>query len=308
MAPTAPTDPRRLLEAWLDHLRVERGASPHTLAAYRRDVQRVLGTAGLWPERADEPGALGDLGEDALLGWLGHERRAGAAASSLARRLSALRGYLGFAGSLGALDEDPSRGLPAGRRWERLPKAWSREQVERLLEGIRGDTPLALRDRALVEVLYATGARVQEACDARLADLRAADRMLRLRGKGGKQRWAPLGAIAAAHLDAWCLRGRPRLVSGSASPALFVSRGGRDLDRHRVFRLLRERAVAAGLPATLSPHTLRHSFATHLVAGGADLRVVQELLGHASVQTTQVYTHVDPDRLKQVHRRFHPRG
>jgi integrase/recombinase XerD len=305
---TAPRDPSALLQAWLDHLRVERGVSPHTLGAYRRDVQRVLTAAGLWPRHAHDEGALERLDEASLLAWLGSERRAGAASSSLARRLSALRGYLAFAASLGAIAADPSRGLPTGRRWERLPKAWSRAQVERLLEGVRGETPLALRDRALVELLYATGARVQEACDARLADLRLGDRVVRLRGKGGKERWVPLGATAARHLEAWITRGRPRLEGTGGAPAVFLSRSGRPLDRHRVYRLLQARALAAGLPGSLSPHTLRHSFATHLVSGGADLRVVQELLGHASVQTTQVYTHVDPDRLKQVHRRFHPRG
>lgn len=304
----APLDPRHLLEAWLDHLRVERGASRHTLAAYGRDVRRVLTAAGLWPAHADEPRALERLDEERLLAWLGAERRAGAASSSLARRLSALRGYLAFAGSLGGIAADPSRGLPTGRRWERLPKAWSKEQVERLLEGVRGDGALALRDRALVELLYATGARVQEACDVRLGDLRLPDRVVRLRGKGGKERWVPLGAAAGDHLATWLQRGRPRLAATSSETALFLSRGGRPLDRHRVYRLLQQRALAAGLPGQLSPHTLRHSFATHLVAGGADLRVVQELLGHASVQTTQVYTYVDPDRLKQVHRRFHPRG
>ncbi|MEZ6007501.1 MAG: tyrosine recombinase [Planctomycetota bacterium] len=303
-----PHDPASLLEAWLDHLRVERGASRHTLSAYAGDVRRVLAAVGISGPRLAEPGALADVDEAALLRWLGSERRAGAAATSLGRRLSALRGYLAFAASLGALSGDPTRHLPSGRRWERLPKAWTREQVERLLEGVRGDGALALRDRALLEVLYASGARVAEVVGAELKDLRAGDRMLRLHGKGGKTRWAPLGDQAITHLEAWLTRGRPKLVGDSDPGAIFLSRSGRPLDRHRVFRMVRERAVAAGLSGALSPHTLRHSFATHLVAGGADLRVVQELLGHASVQTTQVYTHVDPDRLKQVHRKFHPRA
>lgn len=301
--PPAPLDPHAVLNAWLDHLQVERGASRHTLEAYRRDVLAVLRVTGI----ALSGGDLGRLSPVELLRWMGAERRAGRAPASIARRLAALRGFVAFAQSMGALHGDPTEGLPPGRAWERLPKVLARRSVEGLLAGVPGDGPLDLRDRALLEMLYATGARVSEACGWRLGDLRLSERVVRCHGKGGKERWVPLGESAADALARWIERGRARLPQDRCD-RLFVSRAGRPLDRHRVFRMLRARAAAAGVGGPVSPHVLRHSFATHLLAGGADLRVVQELLGHASVTTTQVYTHVDAQRLKSVHQRFHPRG
>jgi len=295
------------LEAWLDHLQVECGVSPNTVRAYERDVRAVLTHAGLGGARRRAPGALGDLTRDRLLAWLHRERRSDRSPASTARRLSALRGFVRFALAVGWLREDPTRDLGPGRTPQGLPHVLSRPAVDRLLASIDGDAPQDLRDRALLEALYATGARVQEACDWTLGDLRLDARLVRCVGKGRKERWVPLGAPAAAALDAWMERGRPALDQGR-SDRLFLSRTGRALDRHRVFRVLRSRAAAAGLDAHLGPHTLRHSFATHLLAGGADLRAVQELLGHASVRTTQVYTHVEEDRLKSVHRRYHPRA
>ncbi len=302
-----PRDPNALIRAWLDHLHVERGASRHTLAAYEGDVRAVLAACDLGPRALDRAGALDEVTAPRLLAWMRAEREQGRAPTSLARRLTALRGFLRFARAHGVLAEDPTAGLPTGKRWERLPKVLSREAIEKLLASIPTTRALDLRDRALLECLYATGARVQEACDWRLEDLRADQRVIRCIGKGNKERWVPLAAHTLEAVDQWLESGRPRLDRGS-SDSLFLSRGGRALDRHRVYRLLQERAAAAGLLQDCSPHTLRHSFATHLLAGGADLRVVQELLGHANVQTTQVYTHVDRDRLKSVHQRFHPRG
>jgi integrase/recombinase XerD len=178
-----------------------------------------------------------------------------------------------------------------------------------LVRGFEADDDglLARRDRALLECLYATGARVQEACDWRVGDVRIADGVVRCVGKGRKERWVPLGGPAAAAVADYLQRARPAL-DRRGSDRLFLSRAGRALDRHRVFRMLRGRAARAGIAGRTSPHVLRHSFATHLLAGGADLRVVQTLLGHQSVATTEVYTHVDSDRLKTVHRKYHPRG
>ncbi len=303
----APRDPAGVLQAWLDHLQVERAASPNTLTAYAGDVRAVLAACGLAPVDWSKDGALACLTGPALLRWLRAGRQAEAAPTSLARRLAAVRGFARFAVVLGALEEDPTTGLPTGRTWERLPKSLSRGQIEALLDSVTGTRPLDVRDRALLEALYATGARVQEACDWRLEDLRLPERVMRCIGKGRKERWVPLGEGAAEALEVWLDEARPRLDK-TGSERLFLSRSGRPLDRVRVFRLLRERATRAGVAAELSPHTLRHSCATHLLEGGADLRTVQELLGHASVQTTQVYTHVDRERLKRVHRRFHPRA
>lgn len=298
--------PAHVLRAYLDHLRVERGASPHTLAAYRRDVMRVFAHAGIAPGRLEDRTALQLLREPLLLRFLAAERRAGAAARSVARRMSALRGFLEFASSLGVPGLGWSNRIPTPAARTTLPHVWSREAMARLLASISGPTPADLRDRALLELVYATGARVQEACSLRREDVRLDDGVVRLLGKGGKERWVPFGEAARVALRRWLDEGRAGWARESEH--VFVSRTGRPLDRHRVFRLLRARAAAAGFSTPPSPHTLRHSFATHLLAGGADLRAVQELLGHASVQTTQIYTHVDADKLRRVHQRYHPRA
>ena len=298
--------PAEVLAAWMDHLRVERGLSPNTLEAYERDVRQIL--AGLGQAGIGESGrSLARLTRDAVLAWLHREREDGAAPSSTARRLAALRGFVDFARSLGALDKDPTDGLLPARRPPPLPKVLSRPSVERLLSSIPAQGTLNLRDRALLEALYATGARVEESCGWRLEDLLLDKGIVRCFGKGQKERWVPLGKPARDAIQTWLDDGRPALDRG-ASDAVFLSRNGRPLDRHRVFRLLRNRALAAGLDGRISPHVLRHSFATHLLEGGADLRSVQEMLGHASVQTTQLYTHVESERLKSIHRRCHPRG
>ncbi len=296
-----------MLRAWLDHLLVERGASPHTLSAYERDVRAVLHACGIRGAHMRTDGTLDRVTSERLLVWLGQERKSGRAATSTARRLTAFRGFLRFAHALGAAADDPTEHLPTGRTWDRLPKVLSREAVSQLLASIPAERPLDVRDRALLEALYATGARVQELCDWCLEDLRLEQRVVRCFGKGRKERWVPLGGPAAEALRDWIERARPHL-DVRAGEHVFLSKTGRALDRHRVYRILRERAKAAGLRSLPSPHTLRHSFATHLLSGGADLRAVQELLGHADIQTTQVYTHVDRDRLKSVHKRYHPRG
>jgi integrase/recombinase XerD len=305
----ASDDPESLLTAWLDHLDVEAGASPHTIEAYRRDVRAVLAAV---PAR--ERGSLARVSREGLLEWLHRERASGRAPSSVARRLAAFRSFHRFVRTHAGLSRDPTAGLPQGKRSKALPKVLGRRAVSALLEAPTrparargGPDPLAVRDRALVECLYATGARVQEACDWRVEDVRFDDGVVRCLGKGRKERWVPIGAPAAAAVRAWLEGGRPRLDRGRCD-RLFLSRAGRPLDRHRVLRLLAARAAAAGVAGAVHPHVLRHSFATHLLAGGADLRAVQEMLGHADVATTEIYTHVESERLKSVHRRFHPRG
>ncbi len=297
--------PDEAVAAWLDHLRVEVGASPHTIEAYERDVLAVIGAL---PSR--ERAGVERFTRDGLLHWLHQDRSRGRAPASTARRLAAFRSFVRFCRSLVPLPLDPTAGLPAARRPKALPKVLSRGAVDRLVETGSARPPghpLALRDRALLECLYAAGARVSEACAWRIEDLRLEDGFVRCVGKGRKERWVPLGGAAREAVRAWLANGRPRCRPG-ASDRLFLSRNGQPLDRHRVFRLLRERGAVAGVAGPLSPHVLRHSFATHLLAGGADLRAVQEMLGHADVTTTEIYTHVDRDRLKGVHRKAHPRG
>jgi integrase/recombinase XerD len=286
---------------FLDEMAVERGASRHTLDAYRRDL-------AAWTAHLEASGIadLGAVSAEDVTSFLRKERNRGRSAATVSRRLAALRGLFRFAHAEGSAREDPTRDVAGPRRIRRLPGALSVVEVERLLRAPAGDAPLALRDRALLELAYATGVRVSEACAVDVADLGVEPGLLRVRGKGGVERWIPVGRIARRALDEWLARGRPALAPPS-EVALFVNARGARLGRHGFWRVLRGHVRSAGIRRTVSPHTLRHSFATHLLEGGADLRVVQELLGHADLSTTQVYTKVDTTYLAEVHRTFHPR-
>ncbi len=300
----------RAVDAWLTHLDVERGASKHTLSAYRRDLARWTGF--LASEGVDRPE---DVGEAHVAEFLTRLREGDAdhpplAASSAARTLVAVRGLHRFLALEGVLDADPARRVSPPKTPARLPKAIPVEDVERLLEAASvGDTPASLRDRALLEVLYGTGARISEAVGLDVDDVEGGDGVVRLRGKGGKERIVPLGSYAAAALEAWLVRGRPTFAArGVGTPALFLNARGGRLSRQSAWSVLRACAERAHVGGHLSPHTLRHSFATHLLEGGADVRVVQELLGHASVTTTQIYTLVTVQRLREVYAQSHPRA
>lgn len=295
-----------LIRAFVDHLRVEAGASPHTVAAYEHDVRSVL---AVLPPRERE--SIARVSREGLMRWLHAERSSGRAPSSIARRLAAFRSFHRFVRTVIEVEGDPTIGLPSARRPRALPKVLSKGAVDRLLapspSGRAPESALALRDRALVECLYATGARVSEACDWRVEDVRLDDGVVRCVGKGRKERWVPLGVPAREAVRRWLEAGRPALAT-EASERLFLTRTGGRIDRHRVYRVLERRAAVAGITGPRSPHVLRHSFATHLLSGGADLRAVQEMLGHANVATTEIYTHVDGERMKGVHRKHHPRG
>jgi integrase/recombinase XerD len=300
----------RAVDAWLTHLDVEKGCSPHTLAAYRRDLAR-------WTTFLDGAGVTRpeDVTEDHVTEFLarlreGGEGRPPLAATSAARTLVAVRGLHRFLALEGELDSDPAREVQPPRPPSRLPKAVPLDAVERLLDAASvGDTPVSLRDRALLEVLYGTGARISEAVGLDVDDVLGADGLVRLLGKGGKERIVPLGSYAAAAVAAWLVRGRPALAArGRGTPALFLNTRGARLSRQSAWAALRSVADRAGLSGHLSPHTLRHSFATHLLEGGADVRVVQELLGHASVTTTQIYTKVTVQQLREVYAQSHPRA
>lgn len=294
-------------DRYLRHLAIERGRSPHTLAAYRRDLTRFL-------ESLTRAGATGPITREQVAGFA-RELREGdppLAASSVARILSSVRGFTRFLVDEGVLAADPAADLVAPKQPDRLPKALTIGQVEALLAATEGDEPASLRDRALFELLYATGARVSEAVDLNVDDLLGDDGttdLVRLFGKGGKQRVVPLGSYARAALDAYLVRARPLLSArGTATPALFLGVRGARLSRQNAWLLLRAAAERAQLGVDISPHSLRHSFATHLLQGGADVRVVQELLGHASVATTQIYTRVTADALRDMYVTAHPRA
>jgi integrase/recombinase XerD len=305
------TPPERAVRAYLDHLAVERALAANTLAAYRRDLGRYV-------ERLTASG-IGDLngvGAGTVSAHLAALRGGPAplSAASAARAASAVRGLHRFAVREGLTTDDPTVDVKPPRPPRRLPKALDVDQVERLLAAAGGDDPRGLRDRALLETLYGTGARISEAVGLAIDDLDLDERSaVVLRGKGGRTRLVPLGGYARRALDAYLVRGRPALLlSGCGSPAVFLNRRGAPLSRQSAWTVLRRAAEVAGLPVdgprAVSPHTLRHSFATHLLDGGADIRVVQELLGHASVTTTQVYTLVTVDRLREVYALAHPRA
>jgi len=305
LTPQRP-DSQRLTTTWQDafahYLSAECHLADNTVKAYARDIRRFTEWLG---GRSIASLGIQDLSD--YVGWL-HER--GLAPTSLARHLVSLRLFLRYLQLEGILKHNHAELLNSPQVWERVPSVLSPQQVEALLASPRPYERCFLRNRAILEFLYATGCRVSEVAQLKLEDVHLADRYCLCRGKGNKQRVVPLGQRAIDAFEEYVARERPLLVTNCLSPPpwAFVSYRGKRLRRERIWELLKFYALRAGLPPDISPHTLRHSFATHLLAGGADLRVVQEMLGHASIATTQIYTHVDYTRLKAIHKRFHPRG
>ena len=298
------------LRTYLDHLAVERGLAPNTLASYRRDLRRYL--AHLSARDVSDPSSVSEQDVTSFLVALreGDEDHPPLAANSAARAVVAVRGWHRFLVREGAATGDPARAVRPPAPPKRLPKAISVEDVEALLAAAGADeTPRAVRDRALLELLYGCGARISEIVGLDVDELDLDSGTVRLLGKGSKERIVPVGSYARAAVSGYLVRARPGLAAAShGSPALFLNvRGGR-LSRQSAWTVLRAAAERAGIRKPISPHTLRHSFATHLLDGGADVRVVQELLGHASVTTTQVYTLVTVDRLREVYATAHPRA
>lgn len=299
-----------ILARWTAHLRDGRGLSPHTVRAYRTDLEELFDHIGL-PTDADGAAVGRALTTRAVRGWLGSMADEGAARSTLARRTAAVRNFTGWAHEGGWLPGDPALAIGSPRPDQRLPEVLDRAAVGALLERARteaaGGDPVRVRDRSVVELLYATGIRVAELCSLDLGSVEPEGQTLRVVGKGDKERVVPYGDPAAEALEDWLGRGRPALVSARSGRALYLgARGGR-VDQRVVRGALHRLTARAGVHDA-SPHALRHTAATHLLEGGADLRSVQELLGHASLQTTQRYTHVDSRRLSEVYLRAHPRA
>lgn len=304
------TRPGDAVEAFLHHLAVERGSAANTLRSYTGDLRRYVDH--LTASGIDD---LGAVRESDVSGFVVALRSPSPthptplAASSSARALAAVRGLHRFAARDGLVADDVAREVAPPALPVRLPKDLTVDEVDQLLAGCIGDDVTALRDRAVLELLYSTGARISEAIGLDLDDLDTERRTVLLRGKGGKDRIVPVGRPALAAVAAYRVRARPGFaVRGRGTPALLLNARGGRLSRQSAWHVLRGAADAAGLTAEISPHTLRHCFATHLLAGGADVRVVQELLGHASVTTTQIYTHVTVDTLREVYATSHPRA
>jgi integrase/recombinase XerD len=293
-------------QGYLRHLAVERGLARNTISSYRRDL--TIYAEWLASRGFDGPRSVSEQDLSDFVRFLGADREPPLATSSVARVLSAVRGLHRFLADEGELESDVSRDLRPPKLPMRLPKAIPVDEVEALLAAVDGDEPDQLRDTALLELLYATGARVSEATALNVDDL-VDDEVVRLFGKGGKQRIVPLGSYARRAVDAYLVRARPVFSTrGSATPALFLGVRGRRMSRQAAWEVIHDAAERAGLAASVSPHTLRHSFATHLLEGGADVRVVQELLGHSSVATTQIYTLVTADTLREMYTAAHPRA
>jgi integrase/recombinase XerD len=291
-----------LIDRFLEHLVVERGLAQNSLEAYRRDLTRY----GRYLQGRQRQVTTLDRAEVPryLLGL----REAGLSPRSVARHLAAIRQFHRFLVREGHSTDDPTAHLESPRPWRRLPTVLSSEEVERLLALRVATTPQALRNHAMLEVLYASGLRVSELVGLRLADLDLSVGVVRILGKGDKERLVPLGEVAVASLRAYLARGRPRLEKRLACPYVFLGRHGRGLTRQTFWQLLKRYVGAAGITKRVTPHTLRHSFATHLLERGADLRSVQLMLGHADIGTTQIYTHLSRAHLKAIYDKHHPRA
>jgi integrase/recombinase XerD len=287
---------------FLAYLEFERGLSRNTLDAYRTDLLqfgRFLEERGV----AALDAVPGDVAE-----FLEKLARDGASPATIHRKSACLRSFYRHLRRDGLLDTDPTATLSAPRRARKLPQVLTRGEVEKLLSQPRGTEPSALRDRALLELMYACGLRASEAIGLELMDVDTQEGVLRARGKGSKERIVPIGQAALKALRIYLERGRPALVKGAPEAHLFVNFRGGQLTRQGLYKIVRRHAQTAGLADRMSPHTLRHTFATHLLSGGCDLRSVQEMLGHADVSTTQLYTHLSSERLKDVYFRAHPRA
>jgi len=291
------------VEDFLAALLLEKGESENTCTAYRGDLERFVAFLKL---RGKEDAS--SVVRDDIVDFLADERAQGMAGATRARRTAAIRMFFRHLKERHRLRANPSDLMDSPRKARALPRVLTEEEVARMIDEVKGDDPRALRDRALLETLYGCGLRVSEACAMKVEDIIAEGELLRVFGKGSKERVVPIGGGAGRALSAYMAGGRGALTKGDLSEThVFVTRLGRPFTRQGVFKIVRERAAAAGIAADrISPHVLRHSYASHMLARGADVRVIQELLGHADVGTTQIYTHVDSSRFAEIHRR-HPR-
>ena len=295
-----------LFEHHLDRLQqyliVEKGLSRNTLAAYLSDLQRFKDFV-----QQERLPALQDLTPDHITGYLAKRRQQGVAARTLARELVSIKTLYRFLREEGTLAVDPTEQISTPQQRQVLPDVLSLDEVEQLLEAPDTDTSLGKRDAAMLEVLYATGLRVSELVEMYLGDVHAITGYIKVRGKGGKERLVPMGEVAAGRVEDYVLTGRPELAKGRQAAALFINRSARGLTRQALWKIVKKYVGQVAIHKSISPHTLRHSFATHLLAGGADLRSLQHMLGHVDISTTQIYTHVVQHRLRAVYTEHHPR-
>lgn len=298
----SPRPADSVCDDYLDYLRGECHLANNTIDAYGRDMKKFV----TWLRGRDfRDLKVGDLSE-----FMGHLKSSGLAPTSIARNIVAIRTFFKYLQLEGRVTDNPAELLSTQKMWQRVPTVLSRREVDEFLAAPRKTDSFWQRDVAMLEVLYATGCRASEVCNLRVRDLSLEERHLQCEGKGGKQRMVPIGLRAIQAINRYTaeLRGKLAARNQELPEHLFLSRCGRSLDRIQLWRLVKFYAKRVGINPKVSPHSLRHSFATHMLAGGADLRQVQELLGHASIQTTQIYTHVEHSRLKKIHKQYHPRA
>ncbi len=290
-----------LIQSFLDYLRLECGLSENTVLAYKNDLNKFKDFLDKWGIKGPE-----EMKPEHVNLYMVAERERGINVNSVSRNLSAIKHFYKFLVIDGHLKKDVLADIESPKLWKRLPNVLHWQEVERLLEGPSLERPHGLRDRAILEVMYATGARASEVTSLSMGDVNIEDGYVRCHGKGNKERIVPLGTKACGALDRYFSESRPGL-NKAGREAVFLTRAGRPLRREDVWRIVKAHAKKAGIKE-ISPHGLRHSFATHLLERGADLRSVQEMLGHANIATTQTYTHIERQHLKHIHKRFHPRG
>lgn len=293
-----------LLERFAEYLDLEQGASARTQEAYARD----LGLLAAWASAKHGVQRAEDLTAAHLREWIYSLKDEGRSAATIRRRISAVRTWYRFLLAEGVVKADPSEKLETPRGWRTLPDVLTVAEVERLIDGVSLDDPMAFRDRALFELAYGAGLRVSEWCSLEVKDVLLDELVVRVFGKGGKERLVPIGRKAAGAVGIYLRELRPQLEKGKGEGKLFLNSRGAPLRRMTAWTILAKHVERSGLTKPVTPHTLRHSFATHLLEGGADLRAVQEMLGHSDISTTQLYTHIDREHLRQVHKQFHPRG
>ena len=303
--PDAATIARRFqLERFAEFLDLEQGSSPRTREAYLRDLSLL----GAWAVERHQVPSVEALNASHLREFVYAQKDQGMSAATIRRRISAIRTWYRFLLSEGAVKSDPSERLETPRGWRSLPDVLTVAEIEQLIGTISLDEPLAFRDRALLELAYGAGLRVSEWCSIGVKDVLLDELVVRVFGKGGKERIVPIGRKASGAVAMYLRELRPQLEKGQGEGKLFLNSRGAPLRRMTAWTVLAKYVEMSGIKKPITPHTLRHSFATHLLEGGADLRAVQEMLGHSDISTTQLYTHIDREHLRQVHKQFHPRG
>jgi integrase/recombinase XerD len=291
------------VQAFLDHLTVERGLSGNTVAAYARDLTQFMGYV-----RGKGARALDDVKDDLVVGFLDSLREAGMSPNSIGRKLSAVRTFCKFACREGMVSSDFTANATGMKGVKKLPGVLTVEEVNSLLAQPACGDQSEVRDKAMLETLYASGLRVSELVGLRLTDVNLSVGFIRCFGKGSKERIVPIGKVAIEYLNRYLADSRPRFASSLSSEHLFLTSRGKKMSRVGFWKMIKKYTARAGITKNITPHTLRHSFATHLLQGGADLRAIQEMLGHADIATTQVYTHISRDKLKEVYKEAHPRA